>query len=173
MFEVGKAKPPSVVKRFRDTHHMMARLFALGFRTGEVAEKMGYSVSRISILRNSPAFEELVEAYRRDVDGLWRQRQDEYLELTTRAKMIAARMKVDQMEEAEENGEHIPLRTLLAIEGDAADRTGYPKGAVTTNINITLAAQLDRARKRSSRVLKLVESVAAEESLPPTFKRRF
>lgn len=153
MFE-GEKKPPSVVKKFRDTHHMMARLFAMGYRTGEVADKMGYSISRISILRNSPAFEELVAAYREDVNGVWRQHQDEYMTIMNRTRMLAARMKLDQMEAAEENGEQIPLNTLLRIEADNADRTGYAKRTVNTNINLDLALKLDKAIERSSKVIE-------------------
>lgn len=174
--DFAESKPPkpySVVKKFRDTHHLMARMFALGMRPGEVADRMGYSLSRISILRNTPAFEELIQSYRGEVDAAWRQRQDEYIEIVTRTKMIAARMKLDRIETAEENGEEIPLGTLLRIEGDAADRTGYAKRTVNVNVNLDLVAKLDRARERSKKVMKEIEGTVIDAPMVPAgFTRR-
>jgi hypothetical protein len=55
---------PSSIKRIRDHHHHIARLIAQGKRTTEVAREVGYSISRISILKGDPAFRQLVEMYR-------------------------------------------------------------------------------------------------------------
>jgi hypothetical protein len=55
---------PSSIKRIRDHHHHIARLVAQGKRTTEVAREVGYSISRISILKGDPAFRQLVEMYR-------------------------------------------------------------------------------------------------------------
>jgi hypothetical protein len=77
-----------------------------------------------------------------------------YFGLKIKARNMAQRMIVDQMEKAEENGDEIPLRTLLALEADAADRTGYPKRSMAINVNVDFATQLDRAVKRSEKVLK-------------------
>ena len=63
-----EANPPAkartaVVKHLRHTHHLAARLIAEGRKSVEVASITGYSISRISILKQDPAFAELVEYY--------------------------------------------------------------------------------------------------------------
>jgi hypothetical protein len=147
-------KRPNPVKRLRAVHHHMAMMFAMGMGTSEVADELGYCVSRVSILRNSPAMEELIRAYLDDVTGGWQKSVVGYFGLKIKARNMAQRMIVDQMEKAEENGDEIPLRTLLALEADAADRTGYPKRSMAINVNVDFATQLDRAVKRSEKVLK-------------------
>ena len=77
-------------------------------------------------------------------------------------------MELERLEDADESGEEIPLRTLLALTADAADRIGYPKRSIAISANLGFAAQLDRARKRSERVLKVVEP----KVVPTSFVRR-
>lgn len=137
------------VKRLRDTHHMVARLFAMGLRPRAVAERTGYSLARISTLRQDPAFEELIACYRQDVDQSWREELDDYFGLATKARNTAVRMICDQLEDAEETGEKIPIRTLVTLNADLADRTGFGKRSTQVNLNVDFAAQLDRAIKRS------------------------
>lgn len=55
---------PPELKRITDRHHMLARLLASGMTEEEASVHTGYSLSRISILKNSPAFVELQELYR-------------------------------------------------------------------------------------------------------------
>jgi hypothetical protein len=165
-------KPFSVVKKFRDTHHRMAQLFAMGRRTGEVAEEMGYSVSRISILRNTPAFEELVEGYRKDVEASWRATVDEHFKAMVRVRNKAIRQMEDQMDSAEESGESIPIGTLLRIASDNSDRTGYPKRTEALTLSMDFASLLDRARSRSEKV-KLIDVTPKPEAVATVgFNRR-
>jgi len=163
MFEIDGKRSP--VKKFRDTHHMMARMFAMGMRPGEVAERMGYCLSRISVLHGSPAFQAIIGHYREEVDEVWKAGQDEYFTLVRKRMVRAERLLNEQLESAEENEEQIPLRTLLALTSDGADRAGYPKRTVATNVNISMAAQLEKARKRSDKVIDVTPKV-----IP--FKRR-
>jgi hypothetical protein len=64
------AEKPSSIKRIRDHHHLIARLIAQGKRTTEVAHEVGYSISRISILKGDPAFRQLIEMYRENYHKL-------------------------------------------------------------------------------------------------------
>lgn len=141
----GKVEP---VKSFRESHHRIARLFAMGLRTGEVAEESGYSLVRISTLHASPAFQDLIQSYRKSVDQEWRKEVQGYYGAIVKTRDIAARMILDKVESAED-GEEIPLKTLVTLHADLADRTGYPKRTVALNINMDFAAQLDRAVERS------------------------
>jgi len=58
----GSSTPP--IKRLRTQHHHLARLLAEGRREVECSAMTGYSQSRISILKNDPAFAELIEHYK-------------------------------------------------------------------------------------------------------------
>lgn len=60
---VGVNTTPSI-KRLRDSHHSVAKLMAQGATAIEIAAATGYSISRISILKDDPSFIELVEGYR-------------------------------------------------------------------------------------------------------------
>lgn len=157
------------VKRFRDSHHAVARLCALGHRNGEVAQMTGYSVRRVESLLADPAFQNLVAKYRTAVDEAWRAEAAGYFANLNKARDLAVRMIVDQLEEADEADDRLPIRTLLAIQADAADRTGYPKRSVAINVNLDFAQKLEAAIKRSNKA-KVIEHEPAgqEQSMPPS-----
>lgn len=139
------------VKQLRDSHHMVARLCALGLRTGDVAFRTGFSIIRISTLRKDPAFAQLVEQYRQDVDEAWKEAADEYFETVISNRITSARLIRDKLEAADPDD--VTFGQLVAIHSDSADRTGYPKRSVAVNVNVDFAAQLDRAIARSAKAL--------------------
>lgn len=57
------------VKTMRETHHQLARLLASGMKQVEASAITGFSQSRISILKQDPAFQELITHYREVVDS--------------------------------------------------------------------------------------------------------
>lgn len=134
----------------RDSHHAVARAVAAGYSTGEVAKLTGYSITRIQYLNKDPAFRELVAAKQAMLDEAWVKGTDEYYEIVQRNRIISARLINDKLSVAEP--EDVDLRTLVAIHGDAADRTGYPKRTESVNVNIGFAARLDQAVRRSRQV---------------------
>lgn len=158
---------PNRVQVLRDSHHMAARLFAMGLRPGQVSEETGYSHNHISILARDPAFEELVAHYRGVVDDQFAESRDEYFSTVSANRRIAARLINDKLSTAEP--EDVSLRELVLIHSDAADRTGYPKRNVTTNVNLDFAALLDKAVERSSQA-KLINHVPSpsQPSSPPS-----
>lgn len=176
----GKASP---IKRFRDSHHLMARLFASGMRVSEVAAACGYSVNRVSIFHNDPAFQELVAQKRHLEDEVFKDRIMAYNDLILSNGMKAERKLADKLDDDDEC-EEMSVRELVSIARDAADRVGLSKRSVQTNINLDFASMLDKAIARSSRPalprsgdLKLVQppQVAAVIRSPDrgTFVRRF
>jgi len=172
-FKQGRDPP---IKRYRDSHHQMARLFGMGCRVGEVARIMGYSVTRVSIHYNNPAFQELVAKYRDINDEVTKDRIAAYDDLILSNGMKAERKIADKLDDDENN--EMSVRELLGIARDAADRVGLSKRLLQTNINIDFAAMLDKAIARSARPalprsgdLKLVSPPADPERGP--FKRRF
>lgn len=159
-----------VVRRLRETHHMMARLFACGLKGNEVARRMGYSANRVSMIRGDPAFQDLIRKYEVDlVDAGVRAGVETFAELAVFNKVAAERMIADRLEAAQEAADEagtvdeLPtLRTLAAIVADRADRFGYPKGHVQTNLNFDYAARLDQAVRH-----RRVPRVDSRPSSPP------
>lgn len=141
---LGEAKgytiPP--LKRLRDRHHAAARLLAAGKPEGAVAAITGYDVSRISILKNDPAFRELLEFYREDINREYAAMHEQLAGMSLDAAVILR-------EKLEEEPEKLTVNQLLEITKMGADRTGFgPSQKVETNININLANRLEEARKR-------------------------
>lgn len=161
----SRGKAPAI-KSIRDSHHMVARLFALGLRPGEVAERSGYSLGRISVLYADPALRDLIEKYRGNVDASFREAADEYYSTVSANRVMAARLLNDKLCSVEP--EDISIRELVVIHADAADRTGYPKRQVAVNFNVDFAARLDNALKRSeqARVISPAFTPASMETSP-------
>lgn len=149
-FKQGREPP---IKRYRDSHHEMARLFAMGLRVSEVAELMGYSITRVSVHYNNPTFKELVAGYVRVKDDVTRDQIGAYNDLILSNGMKAERKIADKLDD-DENDE-LSIRELLSIARDAADRVGLSKRSVQANINYDFATMLDRAIERSGPALGL------------------
>lgn len=174
-------------KRIKEAHHTVARLLALGFEYARVAELTGYSGTRIATLASAPAMAELIAQYRADINNSFMDTLDVYHDLMVSNKLKAERMIADRLEEAQEDGDVLPFRDLLAISRDAADRTGHPKGRVNINTNADFASLLEqriaRAKTVEAPTMKTVEAIddkssqsspsvtAPSESEPLPFRR--
>ena len=142
------------LKKLRDSHHVIARLIVSGLSNREVAQRAGYSETRVSIIKQSPAMQELIARYRADDDASWREARDEFYDDVHLAGRSAWR-KVNEIFEADDALEQteIPLATLLKVASDASDRVGYHKRSTKENFNIDFAARLELAISRSARVI--------------------
>lgn len=67
MLALPASSVPAPIKKITDRHHALARLLAAGTPEGEAAMIVGYDLSRVSILKNSPAFQDLLGLYRAEV----------------------------------------------------------------------------------------------------------
>lgn len=149
------------IQKIKDSHHIVARLLASGLNQIDTAARTGYSATRISILANSPAMAELIAHYRDIATAEWAANQDEYYSYIYSNGIKAQRMIADQLDDADENNETIPLNRLLSIAADSADRVGYTKKSTTLNVNVDFAAKLEAARRRSSQVIDAEPADAA------------
>lgn len=151
---LGEKRPPQgVTKTFRNHHHRIARLAAMGLRTGELIAQAGISMTRWDQLKQDPAFQELVAQYRAKVDVGFADAASELFTAVAANTINAELLISEQLEEALDGGEAIPLKTLALISRDGADRIGLPKQKVSqnTNVNVDFAAMLEAAAKRSGR----------------------
>lgn len=148
-------RQPSAAQRLakiRDSHHHVARLIASGLKLYEVAAATGYAYSRISTLVLDPSVIELVAKYRSMITEDWRQDADNYTSIAVANMTKAERMISDKLDEADEKGETLTMRELLAITADRNDRFGYGKKNMNVNVNVDFAAKLEAAISRSKKV---------------------
>lgn len=175
------------IKFMRNSHHRLARLIARGLRQNEAAEVAGYSRQTVAIYMRDPTFQQLVSEYEKTEPRAEMAEVDEYYSVVIDNRITAARRLNDKLHDEEEE---FTVAQLVAIHGDSADRTGYPKRQVAVNVNVDFASRLDRAISRSREVKALppliehdpvsasgVVSEGASPSRvevlpPPTFRRR-
>ncbi|SRR6266852_579617 len=146
-----KRPPQNRPKAMRETHHRLARMVAAGFRTEEILKLTGYSYNRLLQLRKDPAFCELIAAYRGKVDEAFVRSQDEVQETASELIRRSLRQVEDHFDEADESGELIPLKTLVAVGADLMDRFGYSKKVVNRNENLDFAAMMEQIARASGR----------------------
>src|SRR5882724_1517824 len=160
-----------IVRRFRDPHHRVARLFASGLRVGEVVERSGYSYNRVKTLHDDPAFQQLIAKYREKVDSAFIANADEFYDLATANMRKAETMIAERLEKAEEEDIDLPLKTLVDISGDRMDRFGYGKRQTNLNVNADFASLLEKAIQRSGKTIEANaapgNSLTPPRSLPP------
>jgi hypothetical protein len=156
-------KAGAVLDQYRERHHAVARLIAIGATHDHIRRQTGISFKRISCLIADPTFKELVALYRKDVEKIWNRNIDQYLDLGMSNMIQTEAMIQDQLEEADEEGKSIPLLTLNRISQDRADRFGYPKTSQVEHKH-DFAALLDRAIDRSGKAkeVKVIEQIAVE-----------
>lgn len=165
--EVANVKLASepAVKKLRDSHHMVARLIAMGVRPlSEVGRRTGYGEARIAVLQGDPAFQNLVAEYRKVVDDEYHDATDEYFGTVAANRTLAAQLINDKLN-AVDDLDDVSLRELVAIHGDAADRTGYAKRTIITH-NFDFAAKLDNAINRSNKVRTINHDPTSPSGLP-------
>lgn len=135
---------PSSIKRLTDSHHALARCLATGMKDVEASAITGYTPSRISVLRDSPLFAELIEHYRGAEDSALADLQSRML--------TTGLMAVQELHERlEAEPEKIGTSVLLEAVKTLADRTGHGPQTKSTNlnVNVSLASRVAEGRKRA------------------------
>lgn len=160
------------IAKVRDPHHNLARLLVAGLSLHEAARRAGYSYNGAALLKKDPAFQELMAQYRGQVDKAWLESLDDYFELGFSNMLKAERQVAEHLDAADEAGELVPLRNLIAISGDRADRFGYHKRQTNINVNIDFAAKLERTRQRTARVIESGTVIAPSASQPPSTSQK-
>lgn len=167
------AERPSVIKRLRDHHHLMARLCAEGKRTSEIAAETGMSLSRVSILKGDPAFRQLVEMYKINYNQL---RDAAYYDVQKKYALLEANSLDHINERYEDEPENISHEQARADAEFASDRMGRKVNksvSLTGSIPQPLAERLEEQRLRADRLSATALPVAKESGVevlspPPT-----
>jgi len=152
--DIESLRQPSArtrIAKLRDSHHVMARLIVSGLSLAEIAAETGYSITRVSVLRSSPAMQELVERYRADDHDEWRKSRDATYEYMHRTRIKSLRIIEDALDE-----DDVSPTFALKVFDSVADRTNYHRKSTKENINIDFATRLETAITRS-REVKLID----------------
>lgn len=133
---------PTLVRRPSERHHALARALAAGMKEGEAGLLVGYDPSRVSILLQSPAFQELVALYRNEVKAEFAQFEERLLGLGKDA--------INELQtRLEDEPEKFTIGQLLEITTRLGDRAGYaPVQRTETTVNISLSEKMRLARER-------------------------
>lgn len=125
---------PPAIKRITDRHHALARLLAAGTPEGEAAMILNFDNSRVSILKQSPAFQELLALYRSEVDREFATTLDHMAGLSRDALL-------ELRERLEDAPEKFSNRELLAVITDMTDRADVDGGDAKLPTRIELVPQ--------------------------------
>lgn len=141
--ERGTSAPP--LKRLSERHHALARCLASGMGDSDAAITCGYVLSRVSILKADPAFQELLAFYRQDVNSKYLDMHGVLAGLSLDAAMeLRERLEADsQVDE-----KTMSVGQLIELTKLGADRTGFGPQSSQLNVNVDLAGRLEAARKR-------------------------
>lgn len=146
-----KGSKPSAIKRLTERHHALARNLASGMQVSDAATFCGYTISRVSILQDDPAFKELLAFYREDA-------QRPYRDLHNRLSGLALDAAEELSNRLEEEPEKVTIGQLVELTKMGADRTGHGPSSTSLNVNVDLAGRLEAARKRvAMRKLTVIE----------------
>lgn len=166
---MAKAIAPSYL-RFREAHHAIAQMFASGWTISKVSRETGYSRRRLNIMLADPAFQDLVAEKAKGNEEKLDEYADRFHELHFGSMLLAAQEINSALQESIATGERLPMRELLAIAKDGADRFGYSAKSVRVNVNADFAMRLDAAIDRSAKVIEHVAPTSPSTS-PPEAQR--
>ena len=143
--QLGVANPS--LKSIRFTHHRIAQLLAGGLPTTTVAALTNYHPSRISILKQSPAFQELLAHY----EG---ESQAEIADFVDAAKGLSMDMLHLLQEKIDEHPEQFTPSMLGELIKVLADRSGNAPVTKTQNVNVNvdMGTKLRLARERAAQI---------------------
>ena len=128
----------SVIERFRESHHTIARMFAAGMTPAMIRRNTGISMRRLTLMWNDPTFQELIEILRRRYNEKFDEAVDTYRDLSF-GNMIESELQVqDHLAEARERGELVHSltcsRSLPIARTDSVTANTISSTIVTTSL---------------------------------------
>jgi hypothetical protein len=138
---------PTAIKALRHSHHRLAMLLASGIDETKAAIICNYSVSRISILKADPAFQELLSYYSDQVEETWAGFHE-----------TASGLSLDMLQELQRRLDESPEQFTVASLNESikllADRTGHAPvtKSVSVNVNADVGTRLAEARRKAQQL---------------------
>lgn len=146
------------IKKITERHHALARALASGLSEAEAAAHVGYSLSRVSILKGSPAFRELLDLYRTSADA-------QFAEMHATLAGLSKDAALELRARLEDNPDSLSVGQLLQTIQMAADRTGFgPTSKQETTVRFDLSDRLAAARERA-RLAQEPRDITPEDTL--------
>jgi hypothetical protein len=138
------------VTRLRDQHLAIAKAFAAGYSTDEVAKCFGYTACYIRDLRRSALMDEAIAQYSEDPDiKMFRlEPMQEMYQLAMQGTMLGLQQIVQHFQDANEEGKAVALKDALATVAALAGRGGLPETNQSINHNVNYGNQLNDAIRR-------------------------
>jgi hypothetical protein len=133
--------PP--LQKLRQRHHALARLLAAGTKEAEASLITGYQLSSISILRQDPAFKELLAYYQQ-------QKEEIFIDFFERLKTLSIHTVDELLDRLDAAPEDFSIDDLQKILTLAADRTGYGPSkslGITGTIGVVTSEHLLRIKE--------------------------
>lgn len=129
---------PIPLAKVREIHHQIARLLAQGLRPVEVSAIVGFSQSRISILKRDPSFIELMAFYR--------DRKDEIgADIAARLSAMTLDAMVTLHERIVDRPEEVTTDELQRAVNSGLDRLGHGTRS-TVEVNFIGASTINRLK---------------------------
>lgn len=148
------------IKKLRDRHHALARALAAGMRDHEASAITGYSISRISILKSDPTFQDLLSGYTEASAEV-------FADFVTRASGLALEAVNELHERLEEEPDSFTHAQLLEVVKTTADRSGNApvQRSVAINANVDLGDRLAAARRRLAALAEVPAQTLGAQTL--------
>ena len=130
--------PASVTDRLRARHHQLARYIAEGKAIREAAFIVGYAPQTVSSYMSDPAFRELVDYYKAQVNH-------EYLDMHHKLGSLAATAVDILHERLEERPAAFTNNELRQIINDACDRSVAPSKGAAAGSGVSINVRFVKA----------------------------
>ena len=158
-----------LIERYRESHHSIARMIAMGQTDSMIRQNTGLSIRRLTLLAASPSFQELFAFYYGQIAEKVDAAVDAYIDLGVSNMLRSETMIADHLDAAQdqiEAGEPnpIPITILDRLSQGRADRFGYSKHSIVHHDH-DFAAALDRAIERTRP--KEIEGTVIEAEVVP------
>lgn len=145
--------------RISERHHALARSLAGGVSVNEAAAMYGYTASTISILQGDPAFQNLLQIYKGQLNFELRGLGEKIAGISHEAIDL-----INERLEDPESRSKISVGQALSIAQFGADRVGFGPSSTQVNVNVGLADRLAAARKRAREASGIIDITPTEVS---------
>lgn len=137
----------SPLQRLRQNHHRLAQYLSMGMSDIQAGALCNYSANRISILRNDPAFRELLAHYAAN-------QKEEFSDFVAASADLSLDMVAHLREMLETAPERITPTIALEAIRTLADRSGNAPLTRTANLNVNIGMgdKMEGIRERLRRV---------------------